>query len=406
MNPPIKPALWWCVQTGHRERYAVPVALHRAGLLDHLATDLWVPPLTAKLLGGRLGRRLRDRYHPDLPPSKIVASPGRVAAFELAAWLRGEKGSARILRRNEWWSELCAKTLAGRASPDTTHVFSYCYEARELFRAADRRGLRGILGQIDPGPFEDRKVEAITRQWSQFRTPFRRGSADYYVSWREECDRAHRIIVNSQWSREALESEGIDSKKIVTIPLVYVPPAEAMERTKDFPDAFTPSRPLRVLFLGQCILRKGIAETIAAAQRLEGKPVEFTLVGNTNIAEIRSHFGGARISWHPRVSRAECDRYLREADVFLFPTHSDGFGLTQLEAQAWRLPIIASKYCAEVVADGVNGWVLPEVSSESIVEAVEGILGNPAELRLRSAAIKPWPFRLDDLGQRLMTISA
>ena len=63
------------------------------------------------------------------------------------------------------------------------------------------------------------------------------------------------------------------------------------------------------------------------------------------------------VHWHgPRGETAA--RFYREADVFLFPTLSDGFGLTQLEAQAWRLPVIASRFCGDVVQDGVNGLLL------------------------------------------------
>jgi len=59
---------------------------------------------------------------------------------------------------------------------------------------------------------------------------------------------------------------------------------------------------------------------------------------------------------------------------------SDGFGLTQLEAQAWRLPVIASRYCGEVVRDQVNGVVLEEVSGEAIAEVIRGLLRAPERL--------------------------
>ncbi|MGH9883066.1 MAG: glycosyltransferase family 4 protein, partial [Pyrinomonadaceae bacterium] len=36
--------MWLCSQLGAREHYAIPRALFRQGLLDHLLTDAWVPP--------------------------------------------------------------------------------------------------------------------------------------------------------------------------------------------------------------------------------------------------------------------------------------------------------------------------------------------------------------------------
>jgi len=398
-------SLWWCVQAGHRERYAVPRALALAGILDRLATDLWVPPSVAWLLRGAAGRRLRDRYHPDLSRRNVTAVPFRWAAFELMASLKGEHGALRVLHRNQRWSALAARTMVRKAAPTTSHVFSYCYDAREVFRAARRRGLHPVLGQIDPGPLEDKKTELIVQRWRDFQTTFKRGSVAYYDAWRDECDLAQRIVVNSDWSREALEKEGVDASKLVVWPLVYSPPAEAANWRREFPGAFTMQRPLRLLFLGQCILRKGIAETIEAARRLIDRPVEFTFVGNTDIAAFESHFGGARIVYHPRVSREECHRFYREADIFIFPTHSDGFGLTQLEAQAWRLPILASRFCAQVVVPGKTGWIMPEVSGETMAAIIEQVLAAPATPRHFSEAIEPWPFSLGDLGARLAAIS-
>jgi glycosyltransferase involved in cell wall biosynthesis len=70
------------------------------------------------------------------------------------------------------------------------------------------------------------------------------------------------------------------------------------------------------------------------------------------------------------VDKATTERLYREADVFLFPTLSDGFGLTQLEALGHGLPVIASMNCGRVVEDRVSGLVLSEVMPVAIAEAV------------------------------------
>jgi glycosyltransferase involved in cell wall biosynthesis len=399
---------WCCFQAGHRERYGIPRALFRAGVLDAFVTDLWASPgpLRSLLARGRVGRRMRDRYHADLPADKVTAFTVRTLTWEIAKSLKGLRGDARVAARNAWWSRLAVEALEKAAKPSAGYVFAYCYEARDLFRKATEFGLVPVLGQMDPGPVEDRKVTEIVQRWPQYRTPFRPGTEAYYESWREECTLAGHIIVNSEWSRAALVEDGVDPQKITVCPLVYIPPPPALDWQRSYPERFTEDRPLRVLFLGQCILRKGIAETIAAAQALAGLPVEFTFVGNTDIENFGGHFGRARIRYIPRVSREECDAHYRAADVFLFPSHSDGFGLTQLEARAWKLPIMASRFCADVTEDGVTGWRLREVSSEGIVELIERILENPADLAQRSAAIGAWQFGLEQLGERLCSLTA
>ena len=371
--------------------------------MDRLITDIWVPPGSplAWLARGRLGRRLRDRFHPGLPSGQVTAFTWRALARETVAGLGGRSGRERDLARSTWWISTARNGLTRVLQPGQ-RVFCYCYEARELFAVARALGAVPVLGQIDPGPVEDRKVAEIVQRWPAYRSSFQPGSAAYYESWREECRLADRIVVNSEWSRMALEKAGNPADKIVVCPLIYAPPPEAGGHAKSYPRAFSSQRPLRALFLGQCILRKGIAETIEAAQRLADRPVEFTFVGNTDIAGLARHFGRARITHLPRVSRAECHAFYRAADVFLFPTHSDGFGLTQLEAQAWKLPIVTSDYCAQVVEDGRTGWVVPEVSSDAIVRVVEQMLAAPEVLARYSAAIAPWPFGLGQLG-RLLT---
>jgi glycosyltransferase involved in cell wall biosynthesis len=399
--------MWCCLQSGHRELYGVPRALQRAGVLDRLVTDVWVPPGSwmTKLVPGRMGRRLRDRYHPELPIAKVTDVGWRALLWEAKASIRGLKGSRRVLGRNAWWGSTAAATLSRLKLPRVGNAFAYCYEARLPFLAARKLGFTPVLGQIDPGPVEDAKVAEIVRRWPGYRNPFVPGGQDYYASWMEECRLAGRIVVNSEWSRAALLKAGVSAEKVVVLPLVYSAPAGSGQWSKKYPPAFSADRPLRVLFLGQCILRKGIAETIEAARSLADRPVEFTLVGNTDIAGLEGHFGRGRIKRHPRVSRAECHEFYRQADLFLFPTHSDGFGLTQLEAQAWKLPIVASRFCAEVVEDGRTGWVLPEVTSGSIVDTIEVALFSPALLGRMSEQIRPWRFGIDDLGSRLKELA-
>ncbi len=401
-----KARAWLCVQAGHRELYGIPRALQRVNALDGLITDLWVPPgsMLSRVVRTSWGRRMADRYSSDLPVRKVHAFPMRTLSWEACMRARRISGGRGVLERNEWWGSLVGNRLGRHVMPSTGAVFSYCYEARAVFGAARSLGLKTVLGQIDPGPEEDRKVAELVRRRNEYRTQFQPGSEAYYASWREECRLATHVLVNSAWSGGALEKAGVERAKIKIVPLVYAPPPESVGWSKQYPDAFTPARPLKVLFLGQCILRKGIAETIEAAKKLVGQPVEFILVGNTDIESLESHFPGARIRYYPRVSRAECHAFYREADVFLFPTHSDGFGLTQLEAQAWKLPIIASRFCAEVVEDRRTGWILPEVSAAAIESSIREILLSPSLIGRFSSQITPWRFDLAQLGRSLVSL--
>jgi glycosyltransferase involved in cell wall biosynthesis len=62
--------------------------------------------------------------------------------------------------------------------------------------------------------------------------------------------------------------------------------------------------------------------------------------------------------------------------------------LTQLEAQSWGLPVIASLNCGEVVRHGENGLLLPKVSGPVIAEAIEAILKDPSRMPTMSGKSK------------------
>jgi glycosyltransferase involved in cell wall biosynthesis len=107
-----------------------------------------------------------------------------------------------------------------------------------------------------------------------------------------------------------------------------------------------------------------------------------------------------RIRWVGAVSRSEVMEHCRDSDVLVFPSHSDGFGMAQVEAQANRLPIIASRACGRVVQDGVNGLLLPEVSAAAIAAALRRA-GDPALLTRFAAQLPVRGSSLDAFGERL-----
>src|SRR5205814_3008322 len=258
---------------------------------------------------------------------------------------------------------------------------AYSYAAHDILRFAGSRGWRTVLGQIDPGPPEERIVARLYRDDPLQRGKWKPTPPGYWESWREECALADRIVVNSAWSQHALEEEGIPTEKIRVVPLAYQAPTEAEEFERKYPEAFSTVRPLRVLFLGQVNLRKGIGPSLEAVRLLSREPVEFWFVGPVHVhvpADLRDN---SRIHWVGAVPQSATSAFYRNADVFLFPTFSDGFGLTQLEAQAWKLPVIASKFRGDVVKDRYDGWILAEVSANAIAGALRHCLAEPFRLR-------------------------
>jgi len=266
--------------------------------------------------------------------------------------------------------------------------------------------------QIDPGPEEERIVAEEAARVPELAGDWQPAPAEYWISWRKECDLADRIVVNSKWSQEGLVRSGVATEKLSVIPLAYGPPALGGQKSelgvaRLYPDRFTNERPLRVLFLGQVNLRKGIARLLDAARILRNEPVEFWIVGPVQVANATAKAGDARVKWCGPATRSQAAENFRAADVFLLPTLSDGFAITQLEAQAHGLPIMASRFCGRVVESGRNGILLEEPSAACIAAAIRDCIADPSRLQILAAASRVGnEFTIDALAQRLQELGA
>jgi glycosyltransferase involved in cell wall biosynthesis len=402
----IKP--WICCQLGAREHYAIPRALHQAGQLAHLVTDAWVRPQSRfNAIPHSALRSLQNRYHPDLANAPITSFTIDLLRFEITHRLRKTANWERTIARNHWFQKRTIQHLETLQSRQPFHtppvLFTYSYAALDLLRYAKSQGWKTVLGQIDPGIVEERIVLETHQKYTTLAPNWQPAPPKYWASWREECQLADRIIVNSTWSSQALQQVGVASDKLHIIPLAYAADKINPPFQRSYPQHFSADRPLRVLFLGQIILRKGIAALLEAARKLQDQPIEFWLVGTPGIE--KPQISSPNIRWVSSVPRSEVSRYYQQADIFLFPTLSDGFGLTQLEAQAWKLPLIVSQFCGAVVEDQVNGLILPEVTRSAIAQSLMSCLDNPAQLQsLADRAVNLERFSLDTLLDNLSSI--
>ena len=406
-------ASWICCQLGAREHYAIPRALFRNGMLGSLVTDAWVPPssLLAKVCGR--SSKFRPRFHSELRGARVKAFNSSLVLFEMLASAGDSRGWPKVLARNRWFQRKATSFLGSQLSAINYQpiLLSYSYTALEPFRYAKANGWKTLLVQIDPGPEEERIVAEEAARVPQLAAHWHPAPAEYWDLWREECKLADRIVVNSEWARTGLIKAGGIGEKLTVIPLAYEElgfgrRAEPRLQRR-YPDRFTSERPMRVLFLGLINLRKGVARLLEAARTLRDEPVEFWMVGPVEIANARAMTDAGRVKWFGAVTRNQAAGFYRNADLFILPTLSDGFAITQLEAQAHGLPIIVSKNCGKVVESGVNGIILDEPSAACIAHAVRDCIANPDRLeRLASASGVRDEFTIDGLAQQLQELGA
>jgi glycosyltransferase involved in cell wall biosynthesis len=264
-------------------------------------------------------------------------------------------------------------------------VVFYAYDtgALEAFEWCRSHGIKCVLNQMDPNRLEMERVQLEEKQWPGWTSqPLQ--VPDAYFSRRErEWELADRIVVNSEFSRQALLQQGVAPEKLIVIPLSY---EAAGFNHKLKAGNWRLGQTLRVLFLGQVILRKGIQYLMAAARLLEPESIHFDIVGTVGISAAAVASAPKNMTFHGRTGREQATAWYRQSHVFVLPTLSDGFAITQLEAMAHGLPVVTTPCCGKVVSDGVDGFVVPSRQVEPLARIFQHYLANPELLNQQSGA--------------------
>lgn len=79
-----------------------------------------------------------------------------------------------------------------------------------------------------------------------------------------------------------------------------------------------------------------------------------------------------------KIPNEKIPEYLAASDIFVLPSLSEGFPVVLLEAMASGLPIITTKIrgLAEIIQDGVNGFLVHPKSSNEIADRISLILND------------------------------
>lgn len=157
----------------------------------------------------------------------------------------------------------------------------------------------------------------------------------------------------------------------------------------------TLERPFRMLSVGRLVWKKGHEYAVEALAKLveQGIETELRIIG-AGPQDRAIRFAAFDLGVLDRVTllgsrpRKEVRAEMKKADVFVMPSLSEGFGISALEAQAMRLPVVCSdaEGLSENVQDMVTGFVVPRRSSDLLTERLAMLAGDPEMRRLMGEA--------------------
>jgi glycosyltransferase involved in cell wall biosynthesis len=133
--------------------------------------------------------------------------------------------------------------------------------------------------------------------------------------------------------------------------------------------------------------QKGHVYLIQALPEIISKYPGFKLkiIGGGELeVKLREEVNGLNLNKYVEFlgDQKDISQILNGLDLFILPSLWEGLGISVLEAQAVGVPVLVSNVggLKEVVADKINGILFQSSSSQSIVEAVDWVLQNKAEL--------------------------
>lgn len=186
---------------------------------------------------------------------------------------------------------------------------------------------------------------------------------------------ADKLIVASNGSSNGVDSsnkfnpDNIDHKEVQKLKEEYRIPEDA----------------LVFGFLGRIVVDKGIGEITEAWKVFsEDYPKAYlVLVGKVESGDPVPEETLEYLTNHPRVVlTGEVDNtemYYALFDVFVFPSHREGFANALLEASAMKLPCLTTTApgCHDAVVDGETGLIVPFGEIDEIIRGMNFYVNHP-----------------------------
>lgn len=255
----------------------------------------------------------------------------------------------------------------------------YAYEdvAATTFEAAKTQGILCLYDLPTPFYLMKRDIYAEESKLFPELAPFLETSDEpiWKIKRKErEAELADHIFVASSITKRSLLDIGIPSERISVIP--YGAPIEYFQPQRK------PDSKFRALFVGRVEPRKGVHYLLRAWQTLTLPDAELLLVGVNGFPAgwLTQHEGTFRHV--PSVPHTSLNQYYSSANVLVFPSLAEGFGLVLLEAMACGIPVITTPNTAgpDILTDGVDGFIIPIRNVEALQEKLEWCYRHPQEL--------------------------
>lgn len=155
------------------------------------------------------------------------------------------------------------------------------------------------------------------------------------------------------------------------------------------------SNGVRFITCSQLIHRKGIDVLIQACAELPQNGWQLYIYGDGPLRselEKMARSISSKIVFCGHIGYEQRSRAFQEADVFVFPTRWDGWGMVLPEALAHGLPVITTDQAMsgyDFIENAVNGYIVTAGEVQGLVNAMRNILQDEKTVDHLAANAKP-----------------
>ncbi|MDM0492052.1 glycosyltransferase family 4 protein [Clostridium perfringens] len=136
-----------------------------------------------------------------------------------------------------------------------------------------------------------------------------------------------------------------------------------------------------LLFIGRFIYGKGIDILIKATKYLENDCDVYIIGGKPTVEynDIIKENNIKNIFFEDFKTKEELEKYYKIADIFIFPTREDVWGLVINEAMSYGIPVITTNKCGaglELIKNGINGFIMEDEDEFELANKIKYLLRN------------------------------
>jgi glycosyltransferase involved in cell wall biosynthesis len=158
-------------------------------------------------------------------------------------------------------------------------------------------------------------------------------------------------------------------------------PNFAEETLFSYAKKITDNSRLQAIFAGGITTAKGCGEILIAANALP--EIDFHLYGKMH-SDLAQTFASPppNIILHGEVEHKKLLGAFAQSDFLLFPSYTEGFPLTVLEAMSIGIPVIATRVGAipEMIESGVGGYLVQPRDAAELIAAIKSLTQAPQQM--------------------------